>query len=339
MINVIISGGSGTRMWPLSRKSRPKQFYPLLDGDSLYEITVKRNSKVCDELLVVTNQMHYEYASKEDTGDIPTKYILEPTGRDTLPAIVLACLAVEKDDVILVTPADHIVGNEDAYTKVVVRAAQLAAEGNLVTFGIKPEYAETGYGYIEADGEDVRRFREKPDKATAKEYLRSGRHFWNSGIFCFKAGVLLDEVRKHNPEVYKASAEAFVNTDRSQPMSIAVEDMKRIPAISIDYGLMEKSENVKVVPASMDWTDLGSFDALYDFLEKDENGNFYNGKSISFDAKNNLFYTDKKLVAAIGVKNLILIESDDAILICKRGASQEVKHIVNKLKETDSDLL
>ena len=338
MINVLISGGSGTRMWPLSTKNLPKQFYPLIEGKSLFEITVERNLKVCDDALIVTNKMHHSLAEK--VTDQSLSFMLEPMGRDTLPAIVLASMAVNPDELILVTPADHIVADEQAYGRAVKKATELAEEGFLLTFGIKPLYAETGYGYIEADGNDVNSFREKPAKDVAEVYLKSGRHFWNSGIFCFKAGTLLQETKKHAPEVYQACVNTFEASSKSEGIIyLNKEEMARIPAISIDYGLMEKSDLVKMVPADMAWTDLGSFDALYDYLQKDESGTHCSSKILPIESNGNLMLSSKKLVATIGIQDIICIETEDVILLCKRGQSQQVKQLTNSLKEEKSELI
>lgn len=326
-------------MWPLSRKKMPKQFYPLLEGKSLFEETIERNAKLCDDFLIVTNRIHYEVAKDMMPADKRTRFILEPMGRDTLPAVALAALAVDPEEIILITPADHIIGNEPAYQAVVAEAKERAEAGYLVTMGIQPGYPETGYGYIEAAGNDVKSFREKPDLETAKSYVESGNYYWNSGMFCFKAKTLLEEVSLHSNDVLTASKTTWEATDRTSPMELPSALMQKIPAISIDYGVMEKSQKVQVVPADIDWTDLGSFDALYDFWEQDSDGNVMKAEVENIDSKGNLFFSSRAKIAAIGIEDLIVIDTADVLLLCKKGESQAIKTIVKKLKEEGSELV
>ena len=338
MVNIIISGGSGTRMWPLSRKKMPKQFYPLIEGQSLFEKTVTRNLKVSDKVMVITNEMQYLLAMEQMDNPEEIDFILEPVGRDTAPAIALGCLALDPDTIVLITPADHLLLNETAYKKAIDQAQEFAKEGFLVTFGIQPAYAETGYGYIEANGNDVASFKEKPDAATAEMYINAGNFYWNSGMFCFKAGVFLEELGKYAPAILEASTAAWNAVQKQSPYVIDLDLMLQIPAISIDYGVMEKSAKVKVVPAQMEWNDLGSFDALYDTLLKDDNGNVLSNNSLAVDSRNIFVTGTKRFIAAIDVNDLLIIDTDDALMICSAGSSQKVKHVTNYLAANQSTL-
>jgi len=325
MTNLILCGGSGTRLWPLSRTLMPKQFVKLFKNQSLFQLTVERNSTLCDEQLIVSNSEQYFLAldQLEELGKTSNKYLLEPIGRNTAPAIALACFALEPETIVLVTPSDHLIKNQDAYKAVVKKAEDLATEGFLVTFGIKPSYAETGYGYIEADGEDAKSFKEKPDVITAQRYVEQGNYYWNSGMFCFKAGVLLQELKKYSPRIYEASKQALENASDGSMIRIKHEAMQAIPEDSIDYAVMEKSDKVKVVPSDIAWSDVGSFDALSDELENDENNNF--------------IFSHKK-VCTIDIEDLIIIDTEDALLVSRKGSSQKVKEIVSKLKTQNASL-
>jgi mannose-1-phosphate guanylyltransferase len=341
MINIILCGGSGTRLWPISRTLMPKQFVKLFDDSSLFQLTVDRNSKVCESQYIVSNAEQYFLASDqlEEMDKQNNRYLLEPVGRNTAPAIALACLSLDYDDIVLITPSDHLIKDEKEYKKVVARAKELASSDYLVTFGIKPTYAETGYGYIEADGEDVESFKEKPSIDVATEYLNAGNYYWNSGMFCFKAGLFLDELKKYSSDIYEASKKALENIkDSDNLLRVKHEDMLNIPEDSIDYAVMEKSSRVKVVPSDIDWSDLGSFDALYEELDKDSSGNTKNDNHISIDSKNNLIYGDNRKIATVDVDDLIVVDTADALLISKKGSSQKVKNVVTRLKEENSNL-
>ncbi|MDQ1244631.1 MAG: Mannose-phosphate guanylyltransferase/mannose-6-phosphate isomerase [Campylobacterota bacterium] len=338
MTNIILCGGSGTRLWPISRTLMPKQFVKLFNNKSLFQLTLQRNSSACNGRFIVSNSEQYFLALDQleeinKTKNSETKYLLEPIGRNTAPAIALACLALEEDEIVLVTPSDHLVKNEEQYQKNLQTAKELAQLDCLVTFGIKPAFAETGFGYIEAEGEDVKAFHEKPDFATATAYLKAGNYYWNSGMFCFKAGVFLDELQKYSPRIYEASCAAYKAASSSASLiRIKLEDMQNIPEDSIDYAVMEKSSKVKVVPSDIDWSDVGSFDALYEELPKDENGNTVNEKYIQIDSKNNLIYGNERKIATVDIKDLIIVDTGDALLISKKGSSQKVKNIVQKIR-------
>lgn len=327
MTNIILCGGSGTRLWPISRTLMPKQFVRLFNNKSLFQLTVERNSKVCNSQFIVSNAEQYFLAQDqlEELNKSNNKYLLEPLGRNTAPAIALACFALPEEEMVLVTPSDHLIKNEEEYQKVIERAKELANEGNLVTFGIKPTFAETGFGYIESSGETVKAFHEKPSFETATKYLKAGNYYWNSGMFMFKAGVFLEELKKYSLEIYETSKIAFDNKQliTNNQLRITHEFMSAIPEDSIDYAVMEKSNKVKVVPSDINWSDVGSFDSLANELQNDKN--------------NNLVISNKP-VELIDVQDFIIVDTDDALLISKKGSSQKVKDIVSRLKKENIEL-
>ena len=337
MTNIILCGGSGTRLWPISRTLMPKQFVKLFQNKSLFQLTVERNSKVCDSQYVVSNSEQYFLAldQLEELGKTNNKYLLEPVGRNTAPAIALACMELDYEEIVLVTPSDHLIKNEAEYAKVLTKAKELASENKLVTFGITPTFAETGFGYIESVNTfDVKAFHEKPDFQTATSYLEAGNYYWNSGMFMFKAGVFLDELEKYSAKIYETSKIALENASKDGIVRIKHDDMANIPEDSIDYAVMEKSDIVKVIPSDIAWSDVGSFDALYEELPKDENGNTLNDKHISIDSKNNLIYGKDRVIATVDMEDCIIVDTGDAILISKKGSSQKVKKVVEEVRKT-----
>ena len=339
MINIILCGGNGTRLWPVSRTLMPKQFVKLFGEKSLFQLTVERNAKVCSSQFIVSNTDQYFLASDQlaELCELNNNYLLEPIGRNTAPAIALSCMALDYEDMVLVTPSDHLIKNEDEYHKVLKQAKKLAQDGFLVTFGIVPTFAEVGFGYIEANGTDVKAFHEKPDLETATKYLEQGNYYWNSGMFCFQAGVFLDELKKHSPSIYATCFEAYNNASKKELIQIVLEDMIEIPEDSIDYAVMEKSTKVKVIPSDIGWSDVGSFDALHAELEKNENNNTKRDNLIDIDSTNNLVLANKK-VALIDVHDLVIVSTSDALLISRQGSSQKVKDVVTHLKKEDSEL-
>lgn len=341
MTNIILCGGNGTRLWPISRTLMPKQFIKLFANKSLFQLTVERNSKVCKSQFIVSNAEQYFLAldQLEELNKSNNIYLLEPVGRNTAPAIALACMALDYEEIVLVTPSDHLIKDEREYEKVLKIAKELAKENKLVTFGITPTSAEIGFGYIESANEfDVKAFHEKPDFDTATSYLKAGNYYWNSGMFCFKAGVFLGELKKYSSEIYNKSLEAFNNALKDGVIRIKHEDMILIPEDSIDYAVMEKSDIVKVIPSNIKWNDVGSFDALFEELPKDKNNNTKNENYISIDSKNNLVYGTKRVIATVDVEDLIIIDTGDALLVSKKGSSQKVKKVVEKLKGIGSEL-
>jgi len=333
MTNIILCGGSGTRLWPLSRTLMPKQFVKLFEGKSLFQQTIQRNKKVSNTQFIISNAEHYFLAvdQLEESRETVNQYLLEPVGRNTAPAIALSCLALAPETLVLVTPSDHLIKDEGAYFQAIEKAKNLALKNNLVTFGITPQYPETGFGYIEARGENVHSFTEKPDISTAQNYLKAGNYYWNSGMFMFKAGIFLEELQIHAPALHEASVKAFENiVQQDNLLRVRYEDMLTIPENSIDYAVMEKSKKVKVVPSDFGWSDLGSFESLAEEIPSSQN-------NINIDADNNFILSSKQVVS-IDIEDLIIIDTADALLVSKKGSSQKVKKAVTLLKEQNSDL-
>jgi mannose-1-phosphate guanylyltransferase len=303
----------------------PKQFVKLFREKSLFQLTVERNTPVCQHQFIVSNTEQYFLAldQLEDLGRSSNRYLLEPVGRNTAPAIALACFALDPEEIVLITPSDHLIENETAYREAVQQAKELAEENHLVTFGITPTFAETGFGYIEADGFTVKGFHEKPNRATAETYLEAGHYYWNSGMFCFKAGVFLEELKKYAPEIHESASQAYHHANKEVMIRIAYEDMLQIPDNSIDYAVMERSRRVKVIPSDIGWSDVGSFDALAEVLPNDEN--------------NNLILSEK-VVELIDIEDSIVVDTGDALLVAKKGSSQRVKEVVERLKKEGSAL-
>ena len=331
IVNVILSGGSGTRLWPLSRKSKPKQFLQMFDGLSLFQHTVKRNQNVVDDYLLVTNSSQILEAEDQvkDIGINISKKVIEPIGRNTAPAIAIAALSLDKDAIMIVTPSDHIIANEKLYEESINRAIELANENYLVTFGIKPTSPNTGFGYIEYEYENVISFREKPDIKTAEEFLKKGNFNWNSGMFCFKASVFLEELKLYNPEMYETSVNAYKTIHEGK---IELEAMQKIPSDSIDYAVMEKSKKIKTISTSFYWTDLGTFDSIINYFE--------DGKKVDGLDKgegNNFFFSKKKVIS--DVNNLIIIDTKDTLVILEKEKTNNIKTIYNKVKEELPNLI
>lgn len=328
IIHVILTGGVGSRLWPLSRKSRPKQYLDIFDGKSLFEMTVDRNRNIADKVMVVGNidNCHLSKAVLEKSN---TDYIdiIESTPRNTAAAIAFAAFASNPEDILIITPSDHIIDDSQAYETAIKEAVEKASQGYIVTFGIVPTKPETGYGYIERKGDNVVSFREKPNQVSARDFIAKGNFLWNSGMFCFKANVFLDELKIYAPEVYETSKIAWENNSEGNlDLALSME----IPSISVDYAIMERSKKIKVVSSQFSWSDLGSFESVYDYLVAigqpvDENGNMVIGT-------NN--YT-----AFIGVKDTIFVHTDTANLILKKEFSQDVKSVYNALERENSDLL
>ena len=327
--HVILTGGIGSRLWPLSRKSQPKQYLEIFKNDSLFELAVKRNQKFSDGLIVVGNKDNRNLSVKSLEKLQVEEYceIVEATPRNTAPAIAFSAFQVNPDDILVVTPADHIIKADENYDKAVSKAIKLAEEGNIVTFGVKPTRPETGYGYIESEGQSVLSFREKPNLETAKEFLHRGNFLWNSGMFCFKAGVFLSELEKYEPKVYKSSKETF---EKSQEGKLDEALSMEIPSISVDYAVMERSELIKVVNAEFEWSDMGSFEAVYDYFVE---------SGYPTDTDGNMVIGCDKFTAFVGMKNSIFVNTKDAILILAKEASQDVKGVYQDLLNSDSILV
>ena len=342
---VILTGGSGTRLWPLSRAARPKQFLKLTGDATLLEQTIARvtGPGFNDPLLVGG-------AAQEDMLQLLTgsdaSIILEPEARNTAPAIALAALVLPAETPMLVMPSDHVIVDVSAFEAAVGKAAALAADGWLVTFGITPTGPETGYGYIEQGealgdhGFRAARFVEKPDREIAQGFLDAGDYHWNGGIFLFTAGRYLEALESHAPDIVSAARAAYDAGHRDgavhRPDAFA---FAAAPGISIDYAVMEKDEQVAIVPASMGWSDVGSWDALHEISAQDDRGNALSGDILAIDTTNSLVRSDGLKVTAIGVDDLIIVATKDAVLVMPRGESQRVKEVVDALKAEDSDKL
>ena len=342
MKTVILCGGAGTRLWPISRQKTPKQFAQIFNGESLFENTVLRNKSLSDSYSVVVNKTQLPLCKEQMPEDLKasTQFLIESTARNTAPAIALAALSSDPDEILLILPSDHLIKDMDVYNECIAAACKLANQEKLVTFGIKAKYPETGFGYIEADGINVKSFKEKPNLETAIKYLESGNFFWNSGMFCFKAKTFLNELKEYSSEIYDQCLNTHNNLQTNgDEKHFDFEDMLKIPSDSIDYAVMEKSKNVCVIPSNFYWSDLGSFDSLYNELKKNAEGNTIDKNHLSFESKNNLVISDKKVIATFNVEDLIIIETKDSILVGKRGESQNVKKLLEQVKARDKTLL
>ncbi len=326
--HVILTGGVGSRLWPLSRKSQPKQYLDLFDGKSLFEMTVDRNQFLVDTVMVVGNTDNC-HLSKKVLDKTSTSYvdIIEATPRNTAAAIAFAALASDPDTILIVTPSDHIIDGTVAYEEAINEAIEKALQGYIVTFGIVPTKPETGYGYIERLGDDVISFREKPNKVSAKDFIKNGNFLWNSGMFCFKASVFLQELQLYNAVVYEKSKKAW---DANQEGLLDLDLSMAIPSISVDYAVMERSKKIKVVSSEFKWSDLGSFESVYDYLVS---------KGQDVDAHGNMVIGTDVYTAFVGLKNAIFVHTENANLILQKESSQEVKNIYTELEKINSDLL
>ncbi|KMM74590.1 mannose-1-phosphate guanyltransferase [Xanthomonas sp. NCPPB 1128] len=342
VLPIILSGGSGTRLWPLSRESYPKQFLPLVGEQSMLQATWQRAAPVAAHApIVVANEEHRFVAAEQlqQIGVKPHAILLEPKGRNTAPAIAVAALEASRDGadpLLLVLPSDHVIGDEAAFQAAVRVAAVAAEQGKLVTFGIKPTAPETGYGYIKAAAGDgaraVERFVEKPDLATAKNYLASGEYYWNSGMFLFRASRYLEELRKFQPAIADACTTAWQAAKRDADFTRLDKDaFAASPSDSIDYAVMEKTADAVVVPLDAKWSDVGSWSALLDVSPQDANGNAHHGDVIEIDCRNTYAY-GSRLIAMVGLQDVVVVETDDAVLVGHRERIQEVKDIVGRIK-------
>ncbi|QES87981.1 mannose-1-phosphate guanylyltransferase [Rhizosphaericola mali] len=326
--HVVLTGGVGSRLWPLSRKSRPKQYIPLFEGKSLFQLCVLRNNLICNDLLIVGNESNRDLSVQnlKEIHQDNFNEIVEVTPRNTSAAIAFAAFSLGNEAVMLVTPSDQVVTGEKEYERSILEAISLAKENYLVTFGIKPSRPETGYGYIEFQDNDVVSFREKPDKKKAEDYVKSGRYLWNSGMFCFKADIFLEELKMYEPEIYNFSKNAFENILENK---LNLEDSNLIPSKSVDYAVMERSKKIKVVSADFGWSDLGSFDSLWEYFDAHDDG----------PTRQNLVLGTNKHVEFLGVDNIVFVETDDAILILPRSMSQDVKNVYERLEREKPELL
>ena len=343
----ILCGGAGSRLWPVSRELHPKPFIRLADGQSLLQKAFLRGAQLTDvtEIVTVTNRellfkTEDEFREVNAAGVI-TSFVLEPFGRNTAAAIAAAALQISQthgdDAIMLVLAADHLIANQDAFKQAVSKATELAATGKLVTFGIKPDAPETGYGYIEAEGNAVLRFVEKPSLAKAQDYLKSGRFLWNSGMFCFSVGTMLEQMAQHCPQILAATRACLAQSLSAQgkgfhQLKLDPGTFSQVPDESIDYAVMEKSDQVAVVPCSIGWSDIGSWTALGDLAEQDPNGNRIQGEAQLHNTQNCTIHSADRLVGTVGVKDLIIIDTPDALLVADKSCAQDVKYIYAELK-------
>jgi len=340
---VLLSGGSGTRLWPLSREAYPKQFLPLVGDDTMVQATWRRVAPLASAApIIVANEEHRFLVAEQlrQIGAPVPAILLEPVGRNTAPAIAAAALqalAGGQDPLLLVLPSDHVVRDPDAFRRAVMEVAAVAEAGALVTFGIMPDAPETGFGYIQSEkgsgAQKVVRFVEKPDEATAQSYLDAGGYYWNSGMFLFRASRYLEELRKFRPDIVDAVTLAFDSAQRDGDFIRLDKDaFAASPADSIDYAVMEKTADAVVLPVDIGWNDVGSWSALWDVADRDADGNSYHGDVIAVDSRNSYAYA-QRLVALVGVDDIVVVETDDAVLVARKDRVQEVKQVVARLKD------
>lgn len=358
-IPVIMSGGVGSRLWPVSRELHPKPFMQLPDGKNLIQKTFLRAAGLAgvEEILTVSNRELY-FKTEDEYREVvrdhtQLHYILEPFGRNTTAAVAAAALEISEnhgpDTLMLVLAADHLVTDDEAFASAVEKAKLIANKGWLVTFGIEPQRPETGFGYIQADrtselaeGWKVERFVEKPDLATAKEYLQSGGYYWNSGMFCFSAGLVIDELQQHAPDVLESVRKTIEYSSRSEGkaqrcITLQAKHFASVPDISIDYALLERSSRVAVLPCDIGWSDIGSWNAMSELTEPDVDGNRCHGEVLTHNAHNNYAYSPERLTALVGVDDLLVVDTPDAVLIAHKEHAQDVKQIVKQLKRSSHE--
>ncbi len=361
IFGVILAGGSGSRLWPLSREMHPKQLLRLNNEYTLFQSTFNRLSNVVEpeNILTITNVKHspeIKIQIDELKNDLKVskdiKVLIEPLGRNTAPAIALSAYYIQKlmieegnDPIIFIAPSDHLIKDRVKFEENFAEAVKLAEKGYIATFGVIPDKPDTGYGYISTCQKDeisaitesavkVEEFKEKPDIETAKEYCRLGTYFWNSGMFMFKASTIMDEIQKYSPEITNNLKESKLN--ESGP-TMNFEDYEKMTNISIDYAVMERSDLITLLPLKCDWNDLGSWQAIYETSPKDENSNNISGNVIDVDSENSLIYSTSRLVSTIGLKDTVVIETEDAVLVCDKNKTQDVKKVYEKLKQNNDN--
>jgi mannose-1-phosphate guanylyltransferase/mannose-6-phosphate isomerase len=347
LIPVILSGGAGTRLWPVSREAHPKPFMHIGGDKSLFEQTYERALALSTHApLIVTNREYY-FLSRDVLVSQAVKpdYLLENAARKTAPAVLLAALWSQRfgDATLLVMPADHLIGDQPAFLEAARKAAALAEAGHIALFGIRPATAETGFGYIEtgaAIGETAyvaERFVEKPDRVTAERYVASGNYLWNSGMFCFRADTMLKAFAEHAPALLSAAVDVWRQSETSGDRTDLAPAFAALDNVSIDYAVMEHATNIAVVPGDFGWSDIGSWSAVADALPADRDGNTLVGQSILIETRNTHIESRERLVAAIGLDNLLIVDTPDALLVADRTKAQQVREVVSQLKKIDSD--
>ena len=342
---VIMAGGRGERFWPKSRNASPKQFLSLTkDGETMIQKTVKRLLPIVetDDIYIVTNAAYKELVFEQLPAVPRENVLLEPCARNTAPCIAFAAAVISRkyeDAIMLVLPSDHLIGYEDIYINTLKKAVRAAEKGKrLVTIGITPEYPETGYGYInfgeeKGDVYAVERFVEKPDLATAKEYLASGRYLWNSGMFVWKISSVMHNIKEFMPDIYEGAVrigQAFGTPDFTD---VLVKEFTAFRSESIDFGIMEKAGHIYTIPGSFGWDDVGSWLAVERINETDNDNNFINGDVITVDAQRTTVCGGKRLIAAVGTRDIIIVDTDDVLLVCSKNNTQDVKKVIAQLKE------
>lgn len=329
IINVILTGGVGSRLWPLSRKEKPKQYIDLFEGKSLFQQTIIRNKDICDELIVVGNVDNYHLSRKalKDLGIEKYHEVIEVTPRNTAAAIAFAAFKANHEDILLVSPSDHLIEDADIYRTAIEEAIELAKKGSIVTFGLQPTKPETGYGYIQIKNGDVLGFREKPNLDTAQGFLKSGDFYWNSGMFCFQAKTFLNELKIHESEVYESALKA---SELSKDNILPLEESLSIPSISVDYAVMEKTEKLQAVIGKFKWSDMGSFESVYEYLVT---------KGHPIDKHGNMVIGSNLHTEFLGLKKCILVITKDAILVLKKEKAQDVKNVYEIIVGKNKTLL
>jgi len=352
MYVVIMAGGSGTRFWPLSRTKSPKQLMSVFGGKSMLQRTVERVLPLAPKRIMIVTNVHQAAETARQVAvysSVPVDIVAEPIGRNTAPAIALAARIIgyhDPDSTMIVLPADHYIRNEAEFCRIVKVAVKAASSGSLITLGIEPTRPETGYGYIEAETSDacgsafpVKRFVEKPDGAKAMEFLEAGNFYWNSGMFIWKTAVIMQELSARMPDLAAAVGKIAFAADNWKLAAVQAQInslYESIPGESIDYGVMERAASVKVIPASFGWSDVGSWSALPEVIDADADGNVSIATAglISIDSSDSLVYAGGKMAALIGVDNLIVVDTPDALLVCRKDRAQDVKKIVESLQQS-----
>lgn len=353
---VILSGGVGSRLWPVSRDSHPKPFIKLQDGESLLQKVYLRSAHIpaIKSITTITNKellfktkKEYAGVEKNCAATFDCNYILEPFGKSTAPAIAIAAQEIARlygeNELILVLPSDHIILDHHAFHQCISQAAELACNGRIVTFGIKPNAPETGFGYIESNGNDVVRFIEKPPLAQAQIYFQNENHWWNSGMFCFSANTMLQEMQLHCPDILTATQQCISNSLLHTPMDLyhlelEPESFSHVREDSIDYAIMEKTKKAAIVPCQMGWSDIGTWSAMHDISVSDDKGNRLNGEIVTQGVKNCYIDSSSRVVGAIGVEDLVIIDTPDALLVANKNNTQDVRNIYNQLKKMQHEV-
>lgn len=347
LIPTILCGGAGSRLWPVSRELHPKPFIRLSDGESLLQKAFGRGATLSGvkEVLTVTNRELFFKTQDEYRAINPlsltTSFILEPFGRNTAAAIAAAALYAAKthdeNAILLVLAADHLIADQEAFANAVTKATELAQQGKLVTFGIQPDGPETGYGYIESQGNEVLRFVEKPSLDKAREYVDSGRFLWNSGMFCFQAGAMLKAMEEYCPDILAKTQQCLEKSRKAEgkntfELELDASSFAEVPDNSIDYAIMERTDQIAVVPCTIGWSDIGSWSALGELVPPDTQGNRVNGEALLHDVNNCFIQSSERMIGAVGIDDLIIVDTPDALLVADKARSQEVKHLYKELK-------